>query len=122
MGPLVVHRLANQPSSDWKKEELGTEKIGDVTATGTRMTTTIPANAVGNEQPLVITSETWYSPDLKITVRSTHKDPRMGETSVTFRNLVRGEPDPSLFQVPSGYSVTEGGPDFFFREAKKPAN
>jgi hypothetical protein len=31
----------------------------------------------------------------------------MGESSYRLTNVVRGEPDPSLFQVPAGYTIKE---------------
>lgn len=88
-----------------KTESLGTRTIVGVAATGTRMTRTIPAGAIGNDQDIVITQETWYSPDLQIVLQSIHNDPRYGGTTYSIRNLQRGEPDASLFQVPPGYTV-----------------
>ena len=38
-------------------ENLGDQTIGGVHATGTRMTTTIAAGTMGNEQPILVTSE-----------------------------------------------------------------
>ena len=37
-------------------------------------------------------------------------DPRMGKTIFQFTNIQRGEPDAALFQVPSDYTVKQGGP------------
>jgi hypothetical protein len=74
---------------------------------GTRLTRTIPAAAMGNERPIVITTETWYSPDLKTLVMSKSDDPRIGETTYKLTNIQRSEPSPSLFQVPSDYTVKE---------------
>jgi hypothetical protein len=78
-----------------------------VTAKGTRRTVTIPAGQIGNEQPISIVSETWYSPELKMTVLSKRSDPRMGETEFRLTNIQRGEPAPSLFQVPAGYELKD---------------
>jgi hypothetical protein len=84
---------------------IGERAIEGVTATGTRATTIIPAGAIGNEQPIEIVSETWYSPELKIVLASHRKDPRFGETNYRLTNLSRVEPDPELFRVPKGYRV-----------------
>jgi hypothetical protein len=93
-------------------EDLGMQEIQGVKAQGTRETTSIAAGAIGNERPITITSERWYSPDLKIELKTVRNDPRMGETSVTVTDLSREEPDPSLFQVPSDYTVQAGNMPF----------
>ena len=46
-------------------------------------TIVIPAGAIGNQQPITVTSEQWFSPDLEILVMTRHSDPRSGETSYT---------------------------------------
>ena len=52
-------------SSTATKEDLGEQVIEGVTAKGTRTTTVIPAGAIGNELPITVTSEEWFSPDLQ---------------------------------------------------------
>ena len=76
---------------------------------GRKNTSTIPAGQIGNEQAITITSEEWRSPDLGVLVMTHHTDPRMGESSYRLTNIVRGEPDPALFQVPAGYTIRETG-------------
>ena len=49
-------------------ENLGDQTINGIHATGTRVTTTIPAGSMGNEQAILVQSETWSSPELKATV------------------------------------------------------
>jgi hypothetical protein len=93
-------------------EQLGSKTIAGVSATGTRSTITIPAGQIGNDQPLVITDERWYSPDLQVTVQSTHTDPRMGTTTYALQNVSRAEPSPTLFQVPADYTVTDAPEPF----------
>ena len=83
--------------------------IEGVTVEGRKTTTTIPAGKVGNEQPLTITSEEWQSPELGILVLTHHSDPRSGDSSYRLTNIVRGEPDPSLFTVPADYTVKDTG-------------
>jgi len=94
-------------SSDAKTESLGTQTIEGVQAEGTRTTITIPAGKFGNDQPMQIVHETWYSPDLQVTVLSKHTDPRMGEHTYRLTNINRSEPAQSLFAVPADYSVSE---------------
>src|SRR6266480_1555611 len=93
-----------------KKEELGTQTIAGVSAQGTRITHTIPAGQIGNERPITIVSEHWYSNDLQMVVMSKRSDPRFGDSTYTLTNIQRSEPNASLFQVPSDYQVTQGGP------------
>jgi hypothetical protein len=87
-------------------EDLGTQTINGLSATGTRTTETIPAGAIGNAQPIQIVRETWISTALKVPVLIKTTDPRFGNTTMQLTNVVQSEPDPSLFQVPSDYNVT----------------
>ena len=92
---------------DAKTEELGTRTIEGVEAQGTRTTVTIPAGEIGNERPIEIVSERWYSNELQTVVMSRHADPRFGETTYRLANVSRAEPDKALFEVPSDYTVEE---------------
>ena len=95
-----------------KTEELGTRDFEGVPATGTRKITTIPAGAIGNERPIEIVYERWYSKELGMTVYSKNIDPRFGEQTYRLLNISRSEPDPSLFTVPQGYkTITTKGDD-----------
>ena len=91
-----------------QKEDLGTQTVSGVTATGTRYTRTIPAGQIGNDKPIIIVSEEWYSNDLQMVVKRTRSDPRFGTTTYIVTNIQRTEPDASLFQVPSDYTIKEG--------------
>jgi hypothetical protein len=90
-----------------KSEPLGKETIAGLPADGTRATTTIPANAIGNERPLDIVREQWYSNDLQIVLRSKRTDPRFGDTAYEVTKIDRGEPASNLFEVPSDYKVVK---------------
>lgn len=95
--------------SNSNTESLGKQMIEGVEAEGKRTVTTIPVGAIGNERAIEIVSESWYSPELQTTVMSKRSDPTSGETMFRLTNIRRGEPDASLFQVPSDYTVKEGG-------------
>jgi len=95
---------------DIKTESLGTQVIGGVTAQGTRTTRTTPAGRVGNQAPLVITIERWYSPELQTDVMVKEVNPQFGQTTFQLTNIVRAEPDASLFQVPPNYTIKSGRP------------
>ncbi|HKW66759.1 MAG TPA: hypothetical protein VJP04_05690 [Terriglobales bacterium] len=87
---------------------LGTQEMEGVQTQGTRTIETIPAGKIGNEKPIVITTERWYSPDLQVDVLVKHNDPRMGEVVYQLTNISREDPDASLFQVPADYTVQQG--------------
>lgn len=91
-----------------KTESLGKQVIEGVEAEGTRTVQTIPAGEIGNEQPIQIVWEKWYSPELQTVVMSKHSDPFIGETVYKLTNIVRGEPARTLFEVPSDYTIKEG--------------
>jgi len=91
-----------------KTEDLGTQTINGVLATGTRTTHTIPAGTMGNTLPLVTVHERWVSTDLKVPVMVKTTDPRFGTSVTELTNIVRAEPDETLFTVPSDYTVTRG--------------
>jgi len=92
-----------------KKESLGTQTMNGVVVEGTRITRTIPAGQIGNDKPLQVVSERWYSPDLQIVMKSTRTDPRFGTTTYTVTSLQRTEPAATLFTVPADYTVQTGG-------------
>jgi hypothetical protein len=88
-------------------EDLGTQTVNGVVAQGTRSTMTIPAGQMGNDRPIQVVSERWFSSDLNMLVKSTNNDPRFGETTFQLTNIQRDAPSAALFQVPSDYTVQE---------------
>jgi hypothetical protein len=86
-------------------EDLGEQVLEGLLVKGTRMTDTIPAGTIGNDRPIDIVTERWYSKDIDAMVLERHSDPRFGETTYRLVNVVRGEPSPDLFQVPQGYEI-----------------
>lgn len=93
------------PNGDLKTESMGDKAINGIPVSGTRTTNTIPAETIGNDKDIVITRETWYSPDLKLVLQTTQTDPRFGETTYSLKNVERSEPDSTMFQIPAGYTV-----------------
>jgi len=92
-----------------KSENLGKRSIEGVIADGTRTTTTIPAGEIGNDRPIEIFYERWFSPELQMVVLTRNVDPRMGEMTYKVTNLQRGEPSRTLFEVPAEYTIKESG-------------
>src|SRR5262249_14168664 len=89
------------------KTSLGTQTISGVSAEGTRYIHVIPEGKIGNDKPITITREVWYSTDLQMVVQTKHSDPRFGDTSYTLTNIQRTEPPASLFTVPSDYVIKQ---------------
>ncbi|MFB3853899.1 MAG: hypothetical protein ACE148_08765 [Vicinamibacterales bacterium] len=94
-------------AGDATVEDLGQQTIEGVVVNGTRKTKVLPAGAIGNEQPIRVVSEEWVSPELGVLVLTKHTDPRSGDTTFRLTNIIRAEPDPSLFVVPPDYTVKE---------------
>ena len=107
MAVPVAPAVPSVGNSKWetRTEQLGMQNFDGVDAEGTRTITTIPADAIGNERPIEIVYERWYSKELQIIVYSRHLDPRFGEQTYRLTNINRSEPDPSLFQVPTSYRI-----------------
>jgi hypothetical protein len=103
------HGRGGPANANATTEELGTQVIQGLNATGKRVTRTVAAGAAGNDRAIQVTTETWYSPDLQMVVMSKTSDPRFGESVYQLTNITRAEPDPTMFTVPSGYTVVQGG-------------
>jgi len=107
---MQARQEAEIASGNLKKEDLGTQVISGVSTQGTRLTRTIPAGQMGNEKPILIVHETWFSSDLQMVVMSKRSNPMGGTTTYTLTNIQRTEPAASLFTVPSDFTVKQGGP------------
>jgi hypothetical protein len=103
----------------FRKEDLGTQTVEGVNAVGTRTTITIPAGQIGNERAIEIIDERWFSADLQTMVMTRHTDPRSGESVYRLTNISRAEPDHSLFEVPSDYTLRDEQPMRFKMEKQE---
>lgn len=105
---MIVNKTGPDPDEPAPTtENLGDQTIEGIHATGTRMTTTIPAGKMGNEKPIVVTSERWYSPEVKAAIMTKHDDPWAGELKTEFKAVNTSEPDSSLFTVPADYKIID---------------
>jgi hypothetical protein len=110
-GPQTMGKVwIGSNAANLKTDQLGTKAINGLQAVGTRMTRTIPANEIGNQNPIEVVTERWYSSDLQLPLLTTHNDPMMGTMTAKLVNIKTGEPDASLFQVPSDYKLVSGRP------------
>jgi hypothetical protein len=99
--------LRNAADQNLKTESLGRQTIEGVPADGRRITVTIPAGQAGNELPIHIVVESWYSSELQTMVLSKQSDPRNGETVTRLTNISRSEPARTLFEPPADYKLSE---------------
>ncbi len=104
-GTVSFHKIESE--KDAVTETLPDQVIEGLTVHGKRVTSTIAAGAIGNDQPIAMIMETWYSPDLQMVVLSKHSDPRVGDTVTALTGVSRAEPAPSLFQVPAGFTIKD---------------
>ncbi len=99
-GPLDPEQPENA-----KVESLGTKTIEGVRVEGTKTTMEIPVGQIGNDKPILVISERWFSPELQVVVMSRHLDPLAGEHIFKLVNIKRNEPSSELFTVPAGYKI-----------------
>ena len=117
--PMVLQkRIQFEDDAEVSTEDLGSQTIEGVQATGVRTTQRIATGKIGNDRPITITSEVWTSPELKTIVYSKRCDPRTGEQTFKLTSIQRGEPDPSWFIVPSDFKITDGGGMTVFYKTK----
>ncbi len=96
-------------SPDGITEDLGRQTVNGVPAKGSRVTITIPAGGIGNNQEIKVVNERWYSEELEVLVKSTNTDPRFGVNMYELTDIKQSPPDVSLFAPPSDYTLTGKG-------------
>ena len=93
-----------------RSEGIGSRVIEGVKADGTRTTITLPPGNVGNDRPIEIVTERWFSQELQVVMQTRRVDPRFGETVYRLLNIIREEPPRHLFEVPADYLIEEQRP------------
>src|ERR1700744_207721 len=89
------------------RADLGKNTLEGLEVTGTRETTTIAANTIGNNRPLAITKEFWYSPQLGINLLVKRMDPRHRTQIFSVSDVKLVASDPATFQLPKGYAIQD---------------
>lgn len=108
IAPLIIGAVNDGKwSAKAVTRELGGRDFSGVRAEGNQRSYTIPAGEIGNRAPIEVSSETWYSPELQVTVYHKRSDPRSGDVVYRLDKLKRGEPPAALFSVPSDYTVRD---------------
>jgi hypothetical protein len=106
VSPVEEARAMARRNPNHVVEDLGSQVVNGVSALGVRITTTIPVGAIGNDQELKSVTERWYSNDIHALVKTVTEDPRTGVSTYELTNIVRAAPDPALFRVPDGFTVS----------------
>src|SRR5215470_16553706 len=105
-GPIPVASPASPPTKpETSREEIGTDTIDGIPVRGVRVSQTYPTGSLGNDRPLTVVTEYWYSQELRINLLTKRTDPRSGTQNVRVTELVRQEPDPVLFTIPEEYKL-----------------
>jgi hypothetical protein len=95
----------SRPQPEITKQDLGSQMIDDVPATGELTTTVVPVGRSGNDQPITKTYEVWTSEEMKLVLLQKWSDPRTGARTTQLAHFSRAEPDAALFRPPAGYQV-----------------
>lgn len=88
-------------------EDLGLSSTEGRVTHGYRETTTFNPGVMGNDKPMAVTREFWYSTYLAVNLISIVDEPMTGKQVFTVKELSTAEPDPSFFEVPADYKVID---------------
>ena len=105
--PTLPNPAAMVSTPDYRREVLTPQYINGVYSEGTRTVHSFRLEGESSNRVIEVTNEIWISSDLRIIVRRVHEDPRSGTEATNVTDVVRGDPDPSLFQAPEGYDVVD---------------
>jgi hypothetical protein len=92
-------------------EELGKQLISGIETTGTRDSVIYNPWVFGNDRKATALWEYWYSPELGVNLLSIVSDPRFGKQVFTVTDVMLGEPDVKLFDLPEGFQVVDRRPN-----------
>jgi hypothetical protein len=104
---LATAPLPPTQTPGFTRQSLGNQTMESLTVVGTREITTSDTGTRGNSRIVVSSKELWYSPDLQMYLSVVRNDPQLGQISLTVTDLLRGEPSPSWFSLPSGYTTVD---------------
>ena len=108
IGPIIAGAFGDMKwASKATVKDLGTKEIDGIKALGKLKSYEIPAGEIGNRNPILVSTESWYSPELQVTLLNKRTDPRTGERTWRMAGVKRDEPAAALFTVPSDYAVKD---------------
>jgi len=99
--------LINQKDVNIHTETLPPDNIAGLYIEGTRTMHVFAAGTLGIDCEFTVISETWTSPELKITARQILNSPGTGKITIELTSIDRSDPDPALFKAPEGYKVMD---------------
>jgi hypothetical protein len=88
-------------------EDLGKREIAGIETVGTRKTTIMNSDTLGNDRPLTYMSEYWRADKLAINLLSIRSSPYFGKQTFTVSDLSDTDPDAQLFELPAGYTIND---------------
>ncbi len=103
----VLNWIPKVQTAEIFSESLGSRVLDGVSVQGFRKTITYPALAVGNANVITVVTEAWVSEERKLIMLSRRDDPLHGHLVSRTFNYTPGEPDPSLFLPPPGYTIVD---------------
>lgn len=105
-GPIPAPSPQSGPAKpETTRENIGTDTMEGLPVRGVRVSQTYATGSLGNDRPLTVVTEYWYSETLRLNLLTKRSDPRYGEQTVRVTELVREEPDPALFAIPDEYKL-----------------
>jgi len=102
------YRLSTPPGVTVHTQLLGNQEINGLKCWGQRTTYLFPPGTFqGNQQPLTRTWEVWFAKNLAADVRIVAHDPnpKAGDQHTDLISIAYGDPDPSIFAAPAGYTT-----------------
>jgi hypothetical protein len=104
------------------EEDLSEKTLYGVTAVGHRSTqTSPPGTRQGNDKPIVSIVERWVDSNTGITLLQTQGGSE-GGVKTSMSDYKAGDPDPSLFQIPSNYKIVDETGKFTFTITREQLN
>jgi hypothetical protein len=91
-------------------EELGKQVINGIETVGTRDSVIYNPWVFGNDRKATALWEYWYAAELGVNLLSVASDPRFGKQIFTVTDIMLGEPDVKLFDLPEGFQVVDRRP------------
>jgi hypothetical protein len=98
------------PEATGSGEVLPPTYLHGIYVTGKRIRIVLPPSAQNNAQQERITTETWTSPDLQLTVLRIQNDSTKGTSRTELTGIHREVPDPALFEPPADYARVINSP------------
>lgn len=100
---VVDHGDGIPPGTLVDDEPLGMRRFAGLEVVGRRVTMTTAAGQIGNDAPVVVRDEGWYSEDLQLVVAVDYSDSRYGTVRYRLTNVRREDQPSGLFVLPEDY-------------------